>query len=97
MAYQAPAHVIGLHLNLITADPPNPEAVAQMSDAERKRYAYFNRPESSFFFLQAARAADFCLRPTDSPVGGLGWSIGKFQLLTDNNGDFLRLWTATHF
>jgi len=49
MAYQAPAHVIGLHLNLITADPPNPEAVAQMSDAERKRYAYFNRPESSFF------------------------------------------------
>jgi hypothetical protein len=41
--------VIGLHLNLITADPPNPEAVAQMSDAERKRYAYFNRPESSFF------------------------------------------------
>ncbi len=29
MAYQAPAHVIGLHLNLITADPPNPEAVAK--------------------------------------------------------------------
>src|SRR5580704_134729 len=49
MAYQAPSHVIGLHLNLITADPPSPEAVAQMSDAERKRYAYFNRPESSFF------------------------------------------------
>jgi len=33
-AYQAPAHVIGLHLNLITVDPPNPKAVAQMSDAE---------------------------------------------------------------
>jgi hypothetical protein len=49
MAYQAPAHVIGLHLNLITADPPNPEAVAQMSAAERKRFSYFDREESSFF------------------------------------------------
>jgi pimeloyl-ACP methyl ester carboxylesterase len=54
MAYQAPAHVIGLHLNLLTADPPNADAVAQMSDAERKRLSYFDQPESSFFFLQAA-------------------------------------------
>jgi pimeloyl-ACP methyl ester carboxylesterase len=48
MAYQAPARVIGLHLNLITADPPNPEAVAQMSGAERKRNSFFDREESSF-------------------------------------------------
>src|SRR5579863_6169481 len=38
MAYQAPAHVIGLHLNLIVADPPNPVAVAEMSALERKRF-----------------------------------------------------------
>ena len=50
MAYQAPAHGIGLHLNLINADPPNPEAVKQMSDAERKRFLFFSREESSFFF-----------------------------------------------
>src|SRR6202789_1995928 len=46
MAYQVPTHVIGLHLNLMTADPPSPEAVAQMSDAERKRYAYFDHTKS---------------------------------------------------
>lgn len=89
MAYQAPAHVIGLHLNLITADPPNPEAIAQMSDSERKRLSFFDRPESSFFFLQAAEPQTLAYALTDSPVGWLAWMIGKFQLLTDNNGDFL--------
>jgi pimeloyl-ACP methyl ester carboxylesterase len=89
MAYQAPAHVIGLHLNLITADPPNPDAVAQMSDVERRRYSYFNREESSFFFLQAAEPQTLAYALTDSPVGWLAWMITRFQLLTDNNGDFL--------
>jgi pimeloyl-ACP methyl ester carboxylesterase len=89
MAYQAPTHVIGLHLNLINAAPPNPEAVAQMSDAERKRFSFFNRPESSFFFLQAAEPQTLAYALTDSPVGWLAWMISKFQLLTDNNGDFL--------
>ena len=89
MAYQAPAHVIGLHLNLIAVDPPNPDAVAQMSDAEKKRYSYFDQPESSFFFIQAAEPQTLAYALTDSPVGWLAWMIGKFQLLTDNNGDFL--------
>jgi epoxide hydrolase len=69
--------------------PPNPEAVAQMSDAERKRFSYFDREESSFFFLQAAEPQTLAYALTDSPVGWLAWMIGKFQLLTDNNGDFL--------
>jgi pimeloyl-ACP methyl ester carboxylesterase len=89
MAYQAPAHVIGLHLNLIYVAPPNQEAVAKMSDAERKRYSYFDREESSFFFLQASEPQTLAYALTDSPVGWLAWMIGKFQLLTDNNGDFL--------
>jgi len=89
MAYQAPTHVIGLHLNLITAAPPNPEAAAQMSDAERKRYSFFDRQQSSFFFLQTAEPQTLAYALTDSPVGWLAWMIGKFQLLTDNNGDFL--------
>jgi pimeloyl-ACP methyl ester carboxylesterase len=89
MAYQAPERVIGLHLNLLTADPPNADAVAQMSDAERKRFSYFDREESSFFFLQASEPQTLAYALTDSPVGWLAWMIGKFQLLTDNNGDFL--------
>jgi pimeloyl-ACP methyl ester carboxylesterase len=89
MAYQAPSHVIGLHLNLIFVNPPNQEAAARMSDAERKRFSYFDREESSFFFLQAAEPQTLAYALTDSPVGWLAWMIAKFQLLTDNNGDFL--------
>src|SRR5580692_1505 len=89
MAYQAPAQVIGLHLNLITADPPNREAVAQMTDSERRRFSYFDREESSFFRIQAAEPQTLAYALTDSPVGWLAWMIIRFQLLTDNNGDFL--------
>jgi epoxide hydrolase len=60
-----------------------------MSDAERKRYSYFDREESSFFSLQASEPQTLAYALTDSPVGWLAWMIGKFQLLTDNNGDFL--------
>ena len=60
-----------------------------MSDVERKRFSFFDRPESSFFFLQASEPQTLAYALTDSPVGWLAWMIGKFQLLTDNNGDFL--------
>jgi microsomal epoxide hydrolase len=89
MAYQAPTHVIGLHLNQIYLPPPNREAVAKMTEPERKRYSYFEREESSFFFLQASEPQTLAYALADSPVGWLAWMIGKFQLLTDNAGDFL--------
>jgi microsomal epoxide hydrolase len=89
MAYQAPTHVIGLHLNLIVVNPPNPEAIAQMSDSERRRFSYFDREESSFFSIQAAEPQTLAYALMDSPVGWLAWMIARFQLLTDNNGDFL--------
>jgi pimeloyl-ACP methyl ester carboxylesterase len=89
MARQAPTHVIGLHLNLLAADPPNPEAVANMTDYERHRYSFFRRDESSFFNLQASEPQTLAYALTDSPVGWLAWMVDKFQILTDNNGDFL--------
>ena len=89
MAYQAPTHVIGLHLNFLPVRPPNPEAIMLMSDLERRRYSYFEREESSFFNLQASEPQTLAYALTDSPVGWLAWMIGKFQLLTDNSGDFL--------
>lgn len=89
MAYQAPTHVIGLHLNLIAVDPPNPEAMKQMTDSERWRFSFFDRGESSFFNLQASVPQTLAYALTDSPVGWLAWMTDKFQILTDNNGDFL--------
>jgi len=89
IAYEAPSCVIGLHLNTLFADPPNEEAIARMSDPERRRYSYFQRDESSFFNLQASEPQTVAYALTDSPVGWLAWMVDKFQILTDNNGDFL--------
>jgi pimeloyl-ACP methyl ester carboxylesterase len=89
MAYQAPAHVIGLHLNFLPVDPPNPEAISLVSDVEQRRFSYFKREESSFFNLQAGEPQTLAYALTDSPVGWLAWMVGKFRLLTDNSGDFL--------
>jgi epoxide hydrolase len=89
MAYQAPGRVIGLHLNFLVVGPPSPEATQTMSDSERRRFSYFEREESSFFNLQSSEPQTLAYALTDSPVGWLAWMIGKFQLLTDNNGDFL--------
>jgi pimeloyl-ACP methyl ester carboxylesterase len=89
MARQAPARVIGLHLNLLYAAPPNREAIAKMSDLEQKRYSWFQREEASFFNLQSSEPQTVAYALTDSPIGWLAWMIAKFQALTDNNGDFL--------
>jgi epoxide hydrolase len=89
MAYEAPEHVIGLHLNFLPVPPPNPEAVAQLSKLEQRRFSWFEREESSFYSLQASEPQTIAYALTDSPVGWLAWMIDKFQTLTDNNGDFL--------
>ncbi len=89
IAHDAPTHVIGLHLNLLFAEPPSQEAIARMSDMERRRFSFFQRGESSFFNLQASEPQTLAYALTDSPSGWLAWMVDKFQILTDNDGDFL--------
>jgi pimeloyl-ACP methyl ester carboxylesterase len=89
IAHDVPSRVIGLHLNFLPVDPPNPGTIAQMSDLERKRFSFFETGESSFYNLQASAPQTLAYALTDSPLGWLAWMIDKFQVLTDNNGDFL--------
>jgi pimeloyl-ACP methyl ester carboxylesterase len=89
IAHDAPSHVIGLHLNFLPVGPPNTEAITRMTDQERMRFSYFERGESSFYNLQASEPQTLAYGLTDSPLGWLAWMIDKFQILTDNNGDFL--------
>lgn len=89
IAHDAPTHVIGLHLNFLPVDPPNPYAVANMSDLERKRFSFFERDESSFYNIQASEPQTLAYGLTDSAVGWLAWMIDKFQILTDGNGNFV--------
>lgn len=90
MARQAPARVIGLHLNLLPVPPPNPDAMKDLTADERWHYNHWwAQDRSAFFNLQALEPQTAAYALTDSPVGWMAWLAVKFQDLTDNDGDFL--------
>ncbi|HEY6337509.1 MAG TPA: epoxide hydrolase [Candidatus Sulfotelmatobacter sp.] len=90
MARQAPARVIGLHLNLISVPPPSPDAMKELTPEEHWRYRHWwAEGRSTFFNLQSSEPQTVAYALTDSPVGWLAWLAEKFQDLTDNDGDFL--------
>lgn len=90
MALQAPQRVIGLHLNFLPVPPPTPEALTQLSDEERRRFASFQAgDEYGYFKLQESQPQTAAYALTDSPVGWLAWTAEKFRAFSDNSGDFL--------
>jgi pimeloyl-ACP methyl ester carboxylesterase len=90
MAYLAPDHVIGLHLNLLPVDPPDANAVAQMTPEEHRRdLDWWEKGRSEFFQMQAREPQTVAYALNDSPAGWLAWLTERFQDLTDNDGDFL--------
>jgi epoxide hydrolase len=90
MARQAPACVIGLHLNLIAVPPPSPDAMKELTAEEHRHYSHWwTEGRSTFFNLQSSEPQTIAYALTDSPVGWMAWLAEKFQDLTDNDGDFL--------
>lgn len=90
MAVQTPQRVIGLHLNFLPVPPPSPAALAQLSDLERRRFMGFQEgDEFGYFKLQESSPQTAAYALTDSPVGWLAWTAGKFRAFSDNGGDFL--------
>jgi epoxide hydrolase len=90
MALQTPQRVIGLHLNFLPVPPPSPAALAQLSDLERQRFMGFQEgDEFGYFKLQESSPQTAAYALTDSPVGWLAWTAGKFRAFSDNSGDFL--------
>ncbi len=89
MAREAPARVIGLHLNLLVVPPPGPDAMKELTAEEHRRYTQWWGQGGAFFNLQAREPQTLAYAFTDSPVGWMAWLAVKFQDLTDNDGDFL--------
>ena len=89
MAREAPARVIGLHLNLLAVPPPSPDAMKELTAEEHRRYTQWWGQGGAFFNLQASEPQTLAYAFTDSPVGWMAWLTVKFQDLTDNDGDFL--------
>ncbi len=92
VAREDPAHCFAVHLNLLFAMPPSPEAVARLAElpaSEREKWERFQKyssAESGYANIQSTKPETLGLGLADSPVAQLGWITEKFRSWTDCDG-----------
>jgi len=97
MAAEHPARVIALHLNLIMANPPDPQNPAAGLDADGladlARSEHVQAHEMAYQLLQATKPQTLAYGLMDSPAGLAGWIVEKFRAWSDCGGDVERSFT----
>jgi epoxide hydrolase len=85
-----PAHVAGVHLNmLVTIPPDDPAAMADLSDEDRARLEFaanFERDGTGWRKIQSTRPGTLAYALTDSPVGQLAWIVEKYREWSASTG-----------
>ena len=81
----------GLHLNLCSGDPPDPddpEAGLSPDEIERLRgrRAYFGEDERGYALIQGTRPQTLGYGLNDSPVGLAAWIVEKYRTWCDCDG-----------
>jgi len=88
-----PNEVLGLHLNLVIAFPPEKddpmEGVTDQEKVLLGRYAKYLELGSGHFEIQRTKPQTLGYSLNDSPVGLAGWIIEKFHSWTDDEKDKL--------
>jgi pimeloyl-ACP methyl ester carboxylesterase len=83
-----PGHIVGVHVNMLVASPPeDPAELADLSTEEKarlERLAYFQSELSGYMKIQATRPQTLAYALTDSPIGQLAWIVEKFKEWTDS-------------
>jgi pimeloyl-ACP methyl ester carboxylesterase len=99
MALQDPAHMVGLHLNLCNAPPPQGagDPTAGVPPAElarmRERQEFFSDEERGYSHIQGTKPQTLGYALNDSPVGLAAWIVEKFRAWCDCGGDVERKFT----
>lgn len=89
IAYEAPDHIIGLHLNMT----PIPRETAMVADPSPEEARYFEeltvflKEETGYQWIQGTRGQTLAYGLTDSPAGLAAWIFEKFRQWTDCDGD----------
>jgi pimeloyl-ACP methyl ester carboxylesterase len=85
---QDPAHVAGIHVNLVFGSPPEgqTEYSAEEQDALAAAAAYMET-ESGYMKEQSTRPQTLGYGLTDSPAGQCAWILEKFWSWTDCDND----------
>ena len=84
-----PAHVIGIHLNLLPL--PRDAAMFTNSDEDERRYLreleVFLKEETGYQWIQGTRPQTLAFALADSPTGLAAWFVEKYRAWTDCDGD----------
>lgn len=88
-------HVVGVHVNAATVGfmpypLPEPDEIAELSDAEQERIERlerFGEEQFGYQVIQSTRPQTLAYGLTDSPVGQLAWIVEKFKEWTDESAE----------
>ncbi len=85
-------HVAGLHLNLCTAGPPNPENPTAGVPPEEialmeERAAFWTDEERGYSHMHGTKPQTLGYSLNDSPVGLAAWIVEKYRSWCDCDGD----------
>ncbi len=87
-----PAHVAGIHMNMVIAGPPagvaNPmEGVTPLELAWMGDVGNFTKNETGYQQIQGTKPQTLGYGLNDSPAGLCAWIVEKFRTWSDCNGD----------
>ena len=86
-----PDHVVGCHVNMMTAGPPgNDDDFADITPLEQQhldRATWYMAEDNGYFRIQETRPQTLATGLNDSPAGLLSWIGEKFHGWTHHEGD----------
>ena len=88
LAVRHPDRVVGIHLNMVYADPPHQQT--QFTTREREallKIEHYRRADSGYARIQGTRPQTLGYGLMDSPAGLCAWILDKFWAWTDCEGD----------
>jgi pimeloyl-ACP methyl ester carboxylesterase len=92
-----PAQVLGIHLNMVIAMPPDPanpvEGLTQEQVVGLMQLQEFLKEETGYQRIQGTKPQTLGYALNDSPAGLAGWIVEKFRTWSDCGGDVERRFT----
>ena len=94
LGYRHPAQVLGVHLNMVIAFPPDPanpaDGLTQEELIPLMEAQQFLKEETGYQRIQGTKPQTLSYGLNDSPAGLAAWIVEKFRTWSDCDGDIER-------
>jgi microsomal epoxide hydrolase len=97
LGFRHAAHVIGIHLNMVIAFPPDPanptDGLTQDEVVALMKARQFMQDETGYQRIQGTKPQTLAYALNDSPAGLAAWIVEKFRTWSDCDGDVEKRFT----